>query len=93
MYDFSADMTDCAQAVELALAERLSIAALSGPGPVAERLVSAMRHGSLEGGKRLRPLLLRQAAAIFNVPMQQALTRRKTRRVLSSRARPPARRG
>jgi len=74
MYDFSADMTDCAQAVELALAERLSIAALSGPGPVAERLVAAMRHGSLEGGKRLRPLLLRQAAAIFNVPMQQALT-------------------
>ncbi|WP_193334410.1 polyprenyl synthetase family protein [Devosia beringensis] len=74
MYDFSADMTDCAQAVELALAERLSIATLSGPGPVAERLVAAMRHGSLEGGKRLRPLLLRQAAAIFNVPMQQALT-------------------
>jgi len=74
MYDFSADMTDCAQAVELALAERLSTAALSGPGPVAERLVAAMHHGSLEGGKRLRPLLLRQAAAIFNVPMPQALT-------------------
>jgi farnesyl diphosphate synthase len=73
MYDFSADMTDCAQAVELALGERLSPAALSGPGPVAERLVSAMRHGSLEGGKRLRPLLLRQTAAIFNLPPERAL--------------------
>jgi farnesyl diphosphate synthase len=33
-----------------------------------------MRHGSLEGGKRLRPLLVRQAAAIFNIPADQALT-------------------
>jgi farnesyl diphosphate synthase len=32
-----------------------------------------MRHGSLEGGKRLRPLLLRQAAAIFSIPAAQAL--------------------
>ena len=57
MYDFAADMTDCANAVELALGARLSPARLSGPGPVAERLVAAMRHGSLAGGKRLRPLL------------------------------------
>tara|TARA_R110002020_G_scaffold14227_4_gene50473 strand:+ start:954 stop:1856 length:903 start_codon:yes stop_codon:yes gene_type:complete len=74
MDDFAADMTDCANAVEAALARRLTAAALSGPGPVADRLVSAMRHGSLEGGKRLRPLLLRQAAAIFSVPAEQALT-------------------
>jgi farnesyl diphosphate synthase len=33
-----------------------------------------MRHGSLEGGKRLRPLLVRQAAAIFNVAPASALT-------------------
>jgi len=33
-----------------------------------------MRHGSLEGGKRLRPLLVRQAGAIFNVPPRQTLT-------------------
>lgn len=32
-----------------------------------------MRHGSLEGGKRLRPLLVRQAAAIFSVPREAAL--------------------
>ena len=51
----------------------LSIERLSGPGPAAERLVAAMRHGSLNGGKRLRPLLVRQAANIFGVPAGQAL--------------------
>ena len=74
MYDFSADMADCAQAVETALAQQLDHARLSGPGPAPHRLVDAMRHGSLEGGKRLRPLLVRQAAAIFHVPAAQALT-------------------
>jgi farnesyl diphosphate synthase len=74
MYDFSADLTDLASAVETALDRQLDIARLSGPGPAADRLVAAMRHGSLEGGKRLRPLLVRQAGAIFNVPANQALT-------------------
>jgi farnesyl diphosphate synthase len=74
MYDFSADLTDLASAVETALNRQLDAARLSGPGPAADRLVAAMRHGSLEGGKRLRPLLVRQAGAIFNVPANQALT-------------------
>jgi farnesyl diphosphate synthase len=74
MYDFAADLADCAQAVETALDRQLDAARLSGPGPAPERLLLAMRHGSLEGGKRLRPLLVRQAAAIFNVPTHQALT-------------------
>jgi farnesyl diphosphate synthase len=73
MYDFAADMTDCATAVEIALGNQLSTTQLSGPGPAAERLVAAMRHGSLAGGKRLRPLLVRQAAAIFQVPADKAL--------------------
>jgi farnesyl diphosphate synthase len=73
MYDFAADSADCARAVEAGLSELLSGPGLSGPGPVAERLVAAMRHGSLEGGKRLRPLLVRQAAAIFSVPRDAAL--------------------
>jgi farnesyl diphosphate synthase len=73
MYDFAADMTDCANAVETALDHRLAVARLSGPGPAAERLVAAMRHGSLAGGKRLRPLLLRQAAALFAIPPAQSL--------------------
>lgn len=73
MYDFSADSADCARSVEAGLTDILSGAVLSGPGPAAERLVAAMRHGSLAGGKRLRPLLVRQAAAIFSIPREAAL--------------------
>lgn len=73
MYDFSADSADCARAVEAALSDLLSGARLSGPGPSADRLVAAMRHGSLEGGKRLRPLLVRQAASIFSISREAAL--------------------
>ena len=73
MYDFSADIADCARAVEAGLAQRLDAGSLSGPGPAADRLVAAMRHGSLAGGKRLRPLLVRQAAAIFSLRPEQSL--------------------
>jgi farnesyl diphosphate synthase len=73
MYDFSAEIADCARAVEAGLDQHLQSAPLSGPGPASERVLAAMRHGSLEGGKRLRPLLLRQAAAIFSIPAAQAL--------------------
>jgi farnesyl diphosphate synthase len=73
MYDFASDSADCANAVETALEHHVQARALSGPGPVADRLVAAMRHGSLAGGKRLRPLLVRQAAAIFQIPADRAL--------------------
>ncbi len=73
MADFSTDSADCARSVEAALSDMLTGARLSGPGPIAEQLVAAMRHGSLEGGKRLRPLLVRQAAAIFSLPPAAAL--------------------
>lgn len=73
MYDFSADSADCARAVEAGLADYLTGTKLSGPGPAADRVVAAMRHGSLEGGKRLRPLLVRQAAAIFSLPSAASL--------------------
>lgn len=73
MYDFAADSADCARAIEAGLSDFLSGARLSGPGPAADRVILAMRHGSLEGGKRLRPLLLRQASAIFSVPREKSL--------------------
>ena len=73
MYDFSADSADCARAVEAGLSDFLTGARLSGPGPAADRVVAAMRHGALEGGKRLRPLLVRQAAAIFSLPPAASL--------------------
>jgi farnesyl diphosphate synthase len=73
MYNFDADIADCARAMETALDQQLEFGALSGPGPTSERLVAAMRHGTLGGGKRLRPLLLRQAAAIFDIPAAQTV--------------------
>ncbi|HEY8576340.1 MAG TPA: farnesyl diphosphate synthase [Devosia sp.] len=74
MYDFAADIASCARDVEAALGELLDSGRLSGPGPAAERVVAAMRHGSLGGGKRLRPLLVRQAASIFQVEPARSLT-------------------
>lgn len=41
-------------------------------GPEA-RVIAAMRYASLDGGKRLRPFLLTQAARLFNVSDEAAL--------------------
>jgi farnesyl diphosphate synthase len=67
-YDFPAALASAATDTEAALDHLLTTGALQGPGDPPERLVAAMRHGSLNGGKRLRPLLLRQAAEVFGVP-------------------------
>ena len=48
--------------IERALDTLLDACRLAGPGEPPARLVAAMRHGTLEGGKRLRPFLLRQTA-------------------------------
>ncbi len=37
------------------------------------RLAAAMRHGALNGGKRLRPLLVVETAGVFDVPEKHAL--------------------
>ncbi|WP_294640505.1 polyprenyl synthetase family protein [uncultured Aureimonas sp.] len=37
-----------------------------------ERLLAAMRHGSLDGGKRLRPFLVEESAALFGADAAQA---------------------
>lgn len=41
--------------------------------PVNERLSAAMRHAALAGGKRIRPFLVIETAALFGVPMDGAL--------------------
>jgi farnesyl diphosphate synthase len=73
MYDFAAEIADCAAAVEAGLSARLRADALSGPGPAAQRVVEAMRYGALEGGKRVRPLLVQQAAAVFGMEAKSTL--------------------
>ena len=71
---FVDDMTRCAADIERALDRLLSAGNLAGPGIAPERLIAAMRHGSLNGGKRLRPLLVRQAAGVFGMPAAETIT-------------------
>jgi farnesyl diphosphate synthase len=71
-----------------ALAQRLSAIALAGEEQLARlldafplpletarpaRLLAAMAHGALDGGKRLRPFLVVESAALFGVDEQAAL--------------------
>lgn len=54
---------------EIAEAVNLTIERLLPEGEDAEsQLFEAMRHGTLGGGKRLRPFLVMQSANLFNVP-------------------------
>ena len=73
MISLADEMASCAADVERALDALLTSERLGGPGVPPERLVAAMRHGSLNGGKRLRPLLVRQAAGIFGIPPESTL--------------------
>ena len=63
---FESRLADAAARTESALARHLS--AEPGQGEVFRppRLVAAMRHGALDGGKRLRPFLLIEAARLFD---------------------------
>ena len=74
MTDFDTDLRRCATDVEAALDRLLTADALSGPGAAPPRLLAAMRHGTLGGGKRLRPLLVRQAASALGIPAEESLT-------------------
>src|SRR6218665_1673754 len=76
MYDFDAELKANAADIERELDRLLTAGALAGPGQPPERLIAAMRHGSLNGGKRLRPLLVRQAAAGFGRAAPGALDTR-----------------
>ncbi len=59
--------------IERLLAELLSGTPLSDERARPQRLMDAMRHVSLAGGKRLRPFLVVEAAALFKAPRSQAL--------------------
>lgn len=63
--EFQSRLKDNAEAVEKLLAALLS--ADRQPDEIArpERLMAAMRHGVLNGGKRLRPFLVIESAALF----------------------------
>jgi farnesyl diphosphate synthase len=73
-YSFQIELAENAAEVERALDGLLATGRLSGPGRAPERLLAAIRHGALGGGKRVRPLLVAQAAAVFGAAAAAALT-------------------
>jgi farnesyl diphosphate synthase len=62
-----------ARAVEELLARLLDQRPLTGEIARPARLVAAMRHGVLNGGKRLRPFLVMESAALFSADADAAL--------------------
>ena len=62
-----------AAAVEAELRQILEARPLSGEIARPERLMAAMRHGVLNGGKRLRPFLVMESAALFAADGEAAL--------------------
>ncbi len=71
--DFAARLERCARAVENALQDALSDQPCANEIARPERLLNAMRHAGLAGGKRLRPFLLIESAALFGVTQQAAM--------------------
>ncbi|MDX8435546.1 polyprenyl synthetase family protein [Mesorhizobium abyssinicae] len=61
-----------AAAIEALLRRLLDARALSGEIARPERLMAAMRHGVLNGGKRLRPFLVMESAALFSADGEAA---------------------
>lgn len=62
---FESRLSTQASAVEAKLRRILDDRPLSGEIARPERLLAAMRHGVLNGGKRLRPFLVMESAALF----------------------------
>ena len=63
--EFQANLAKSAERVEKVLEDILSAEAREGETERPERLLAAMRHAALGGGKRLRPILMMEAAALF----------------------------
>ncbi len=71
--DFEQKLATEARAVEALLDQLLSSDIRADEIARPERLRAAMRHGVLNGGKRLRPFLVMESAALFDAPPQAAL--------------------
>lgn len=64
-FDLKSHLANQAATVETALTELLNETVRSEEISRPERLIAAMRHGALNGGKRLRPILVMEAAKLF----------------------------
>jgi farnesyl diphosphate synthase len=70
---FLARLDAVAADTETLLGELLAAKPIDGETGRPARLVEAMRYASLGGGKRFRPFLVVETAALFGVPRQNAL--------------------
>ena len=71
--DFATRLATVATDTEMLLAQLLDAEPLPGETARPERLLAAMRHAVLGGGKRLRPFLLVETAALFGARRDGAL--------------------
>jgi farnesyl diphosphate synthase len=71
--DFGTRLAAVAGEAEGALTRLLDDAALAGEIARPPRLLAAMQHAVLGGGKRLRPFLVVECAALFGVELMRAL--------------------
>jgi len=71
--DFAKRLDQTAEDTEALLAKLLSDATETDEIVRPKRLIEAMRYSSLGGGKRLRPFLVVESAAVFGVPREAAL--------------------
>jgi farnesyl diphosphate synthase len=70
---FEAALVARAGPIEALLRRLLDDRPLSGEIARPQRLMAAMRHGVLNGGKRLRPFLVMESAALFSADGEAAL--------------------
>jgi farnesyl diphosphate synthase len=71
--DFAARLDKTAEDTETLLSKLLSDTVLPDETVRPKRLVEAMRYSSLGGGKRLRPFLVVESAAVFGTPREAGL--------------------
>src|ERR1700674_4272460 len=69
----SSRLNEIAAQTETLLGKLLAPSALEGERARPQRLLDAMRYASLNGGKRFRPFLVVESAALFDVPRERAL--------------------
>ncbi|WP_455465947.1 polyprenyl synthetase family protein [Bartonella sp. B39] len=73
MHEFTTLLAKHGHTIEKRLDTLLSDKVQNGEIARPEVLIKAMRHGVLNGGKRLRPFLIIQSAALFDIPVEHAL--------------------
>lgn len=73
MHEFTTLLAKHGQSVENRLNTLLSDHIQNGEISRPENLIKAMRYGVLNGGKRLRPFLVIQSAALFDIPVEHSL--------------------